>query len=240
MRTLIRDNEGGVHQHSAKSQKIIAQHCRWFRSSLSTVLVRETSQPKRPSTCNFSYLLSSPPETMSSLVLMDLIKYKKSKTVPTEPQPHQYWITISTDHPMPLLIIDISAFCSELGSAPKQRKLMVVSVRPHYSHDPHGPKYEQYYQQKLMLHVPFRHIDQLKGTFETFSDAYLIFLQSGNIPPTLEDDIRRLRKHQVEQEDEDANEVCNIVYVCVHFIIFLTQECLTHNQHREAEANLSP
>ena len=95
---------------------------------------------------------------------------------------------------------------------------MVVSVRPHYSHDPHGPKYEQYYQQKLMLHVPFWHIDQLKGTFETFSDAYLIFLQSGNIPPSLEDDIRRLREHQVEWNKKmrmQTRFVILFMYVCI-------------------------
>ena len=64
----------------------------------------------------------------------------------------------------------------------------------------------------------------------------MIFLQSANIPPSLEDDIRRLSEHQVEQEDEDANEVFNIVYVCVMaFIMFLIQECLTYNQHQETE-----
>ena len=73
-----------------------------------------------------------------------------------------------------------------------------------------------------MLLVPFRHINQLKGTCEKFSDAYMIFLQSANIPPSLEDDIRRLSEHQVEQEDEDANEVFNTVCVCVMaFIMFL-------------------
>lgn len=62
----------------------------------------------------------------------------------------------------------------------------------------------------------------VEGTCEKFSDAYMIFLQSANIPPSLEDGIRRLSEHQVEQEDEDANEVFNIVYVCVMaFIMFL-------------------
>ena len=56
----------------------------------------------------------------------------------------------------------------ELGTAPKQHKLMVISVRPYCSHNTCGPKYEQYCQQKLMLHVPFRHINQLKGTCEKF------------------------------------------------------------------------
>ena len=48
----------------------------------------------------------------------------------------------------------------ELGTVPKKHKMMIVNVRPYCSPDPNGPKYEQYCQQKLMLHVPFRHIDQ--------------------------------------------------------------------------------
>ena len=71
----------------------------------------------------------------------------------------------------------------ELGTTPKQHKTMVVSVRPYCSHDPNGLNYEQYCQQKLILCIPFRHVSQLKGTCEKFSDAYLIFLQSANIPP---------------------------------------------------------
>ncbi len=60
-----------------------------------------------------------------------------------------------------------------------------------------------------MLHVPFRDVDQLKRTCDTFSEAYAIFLQSGNVSPSLEDDIRRLSEHQLEQDDDDdANEVC--------------------------------
>ncbi len=96
----------------------------------------------------------------------------------------------------------------ELGAAPKHHKMKIVSIRPYCSPDPDGPKYEQYCKQKLMLHVPFHHVDQLKGTCDTFSEAYAIFLESGNVPPSLEDDIRRLNEHQLEQDDDDdANEV---------------------------------
>ena len=49
----------------------------------------------------------------------------------------------------------------ELGTVPKHQKMKVVGVRPYCSPDPDGPKYEQYCKQKLMLHVPFRHVDQL-------------------------------------------------------------------------------
>ena len=97
----------------------------------------------------------------------------------------------------------------ELGTAPKQHKMKILSVRPYCSPDPNGPKYEQYCQQKLMLHVPFRSVDQLKGACERFSEAYSIFLSSANVPPSLEDDIRRLTEQHMEQE-QDANEVRNI------------------------------
>ena len=94
----------------------------------------------------------------------------------------------------------------DLGTSPKQHKMKIVSVRPYCSLDPNGPKFEQYSQQKLMLHVPFREINQLKGTCETFSQAYSEFLQSANIPVSLEDDIRRL-SNQGEHQDEDTDEV---------------------------------
>ena len=67
--------------------------------------------------------------------------------------------------------------------------MKVVSVRPYYSPDPSGPTYEQYWQQRLMLHVLFRNIIKLKGMCETSSEAYTVFLQSTNIPASLEDDI---------------------------------------------------
>ena len=47
-----------------------------------------------------------------------------------------------------------------------------------------------------MQHVPFRHVDELKGTCSTFVEAYAIFFHSGNVPPSLEDDIDRLEQQQ--------------------------------------------
>ena len=84
----------------------------------------------------------------------------------------------------------------ELGTTPKHHKMKIVSVRPYCSPDPNGPQYEQYCKQKLMLHVPFRHVDVLKGTCESFTEAYAIFLQTDNVPSSLEDDIRRLTEQQ--------------------------------------------
>ena len=71
----------------------------------------------------------------------------------------------------------------ELGTLPKNHKMMIVNVRPYCSPDPNGPKYEQYCQQKLILDVPFH---QLKGECDKFSEAYFIFLQSANISRLIE------------------------------------------------------
>ena len=89
----------------------------------------------------------------------------------------------------------------------KRRKNVVVIVRPYYSPDPHGPNYEQYCQQKLMLHVPFRHQNELLGSNTTFTAAYANFLQSGNIPSSLEDDIHRLQELSQQPSEDDDSEV---------------------------------
>ena len=61
----------------------------------------------------------------------------------------------------------------QLGSNPKhRRKDIIVVVRPFCSSDPSGPKSEQYCRHKLMLHKPFRRVDDLKANFDTFAEAY--------------------------------------------------------------------
>ena len=61
----------------------------------------------------------------------------------------------------------------ETGSEPlKRTKKVIVIVRPYYSPDPQSPKYEQYCQQKLMLHVPFRHLCELLNGNTIFTAAY--------------------------------------------------------------------
>ena len=57
-----------------------------------------------------------------------------------------------------------------------------------------------------MLHVPFRHLSELLGNNTTFTAAYAEFLQSGSIPPSLQDDIHRLQQSS-QQPREDDNEV---------------------------------
>ena len=96
----------------------------------------------------------------------------------------------------------------ETGSEPSQRrKKVVVIVRPYCSPDPQGPKYEQYCEQKLMLHMPFRHKNELLGNHSTFTAAFADFLQSGSIPPSLEDDIHRLQQSSEQPSEDEDTEV---------------------------------
>ena len=61
----------------------------------------------------------------------------------------------------------------ESNSEPsKRRKNVVVIVRLYYALDPHCPNYEQYCQQKLVLHVPFHHQNELLSGNTTFTAAY--------------------------------------------------------------------
>ena len=104
----------------------------------------------------------------------------------------------------------------ELSSEPSRRsKDVVVIVRPYCSPDPNSPKYEQYCQQKLMLYKPFQHHHDLLAGYEHYSTAYANFLQVGNIPPSLEDDIHRLEQqtqqspqsnHTQEQNEEQPDQ----------------------------------
>ena len=108
---------------------------------------------------------------------------------------------------MPLLhFVQHYTMPKETSTEPsKRRKKVVVIVRPYCSPDPQGPKYEQYYQQKLMLHVPFRHQSELLDNHTTFTAAYADFFQSGSIPSSLEDDIHRLQQlSQQPSQDQDS------------------------------------
>ena len=78
----------------------------------------------------------------------------------------------------------------KLGAEPTPRSRHIVVIpRPYVSPDPAGDKYEQYCRQSLMQHKPFCHMDDLLSGCDTYIDAYTAFLQSGEIPPSLEDDM---------------------------------------------------
>jgi hypothetical protein len=88
-----------------------------------------------------------------------------------------------------------------------RRKEVVVIVRPFCSPDPQGPKYEQYCRQKLMLHQPFRQLDELLGGCENNAEAYSTFLRSGVVPPSIANDIRLLESARRENPENDDEEV---------------------------------
>ena len=101
------------------------------------------------------------------------------------------------------------AVSKELSSEPKcRKKSIIVITRPYVSPDCNGPNYEQYCHQRLMLHKPYRQEEDLLLGCDTYSHAYALFLRSSNIPPSLEEDIRRLEQHMPAQQEEDIdNEV---------------------------------
>ena len=82
-----------------------------------------------------------------------------------------------------------------LGAEPTCR--IVVIPRPYVSPDPASEKYEQY----------FRHIDDLLSGYDTHINAYAAFLQSGQIPPSLEDDMYHLLRLLNSNEDDSETEV---------------------------------
>uniref|UniRef100_A0A1X7U1Y3 Uncharacterized protein n=1 Tax=Amphimedon queenslandica TaxID=400682 RepID=A0A1X7U1Y3_AMPQE len=99
----------------------------------------------------------------------------------------------------------------ELGDEPKKRsKEVIVTPRPYWSPDPSGPNYEQYCRQSLMKCKPFRDINELKSTYDTFTEAYAEFLQSGNIPRSLEQDISQeeLQQNQQSRAQEEWMLIC--------------------------------
>ena len=104
----------------------------------------------------------------------------------------------------------------ELGAEPnRRRKKVVVIARPYCSPDPAGPMYEQYCHQSLMQHKTFRQVSELLAGHETYAQAYTEFLQTGNIPPSLEEDIFRLQQLQSTQA-ATQNEVRYCDICCVH------------------------
>jgi len=86
------------------------------------------------------------------------------------------------------------------------KKNVAVIPRPYCSPDPNGSKYEQYCRQKQTMHKPFRCLNDLLEMFESHSDAYYHFLQTGAVPPSLADDIHRLEVAERENLDHGESE----------------------------------
>ena len=104
-----------------------------------------------------------------------------------------------------------------LGAEPSRRtKRIVVIPQPYVSSDPAGDKYEQYCRHSLMQHQCFRQMDD---GYDNYIDAYAAFLQSGHIPPCLEDDMYRLMQHTQNTDDSiDDSEVCAPTLPCIHIM----------------------
>ena len=108
-----------------------------------------------------------------------------------------------------------------LGAEPTRKtRRIVVIPRPYVSSDPASDKYEQYCRQSLMQHQCFRQMDDLLSGYDNYIDAYAAFLQSGHIPPCLEDDMYRLMQHTQSTEDDtdDNSEVCAPIHLCIHIM----------------------
>ena len=143
---------------------------------LSTQLERESIQHKKPIT----FCCSSPctrHQRVSSLSVLD-----GSRGVESNVQ--LILCSITTHIPLTVYTITILNFTRQytifvrhfvppflfghqFGDEPKRSTEVIVITRPHCSHDPTCPNYEQYCHQCLMKCKPFREINELKSGFDT-------------------------------------------------------------------------
>lgn len=108
----------------------------------------------------------------------------------------------------------------ELGAAPNKRNKKVVDItRPYCS--PAGPKYEQYCQQSLMKHKNFQQFTDLLAGHETYTQAYAEFLQTRDIPSSLEEYIFHLQQHQPQANADEVNVHVHLSHTCMHIYMFV-------------------
>ena len=62
---------------------------------------------------------------------------------------------------------------------------------------------------RLMLHITFRHMSDLLGENDTYAAAYHHMLQSANLPPSLEEDVRTFEQFEIQQLTQDDNTVAD-------------------------------
>ena len=94
----------------------------------------------------------------------------------------------------------------DVNLPPKRRnKKVIVIARPYCSPDPEGPNYEQFCRQYLMQHKSFRQINELVDGFQNYTEAYDTFLQSSNIPQSLENDIFQQNSYEQQQQEQQVN-----------------------------------
>ena len=122
--------------------------------------VRETTQLKKPAICSSSYQCSEHPDTLSCSASMDLVQWKigwmKTMQPATALSALDHYIgrpTTPQFNEMTLLHYVCSAVhhAQAIGFKPIPiRNAVGVIVRPYFSPDPSGPKYEEYCRQKLI------------------------------------------------------------------------------------------
>ncbi len=118
----------------------------------------------------------------------------------------------------------------ELGAQPNRRsKKVIVTTRPHCSPDPAGPKYEQYCHQSLMKHNSFRQVSDLLAGHDTYTQAYAEYLQAGNVPASLEEDIFRLEAHQQQENPTNTDEVCDVLLLLCTLIVRSSSKLIAFN-----------
>ena len=81
-----------------------------------------------------------------------------------------------------------------------------------------------------MQHKCFRHMDNLLSGYNNYIDAYAAFLQSGYIPPCLEDDMYRLFQlsQSTKDDTEDTEVSLHTCYILCNTCIFHTLCCICH------------
>ena len=79
-----------------------------------------------------------------------------------------------------------------------------------------------------MKHKSFRQVTDLLAGHETYAEAYAEFLQTGDILPSLEEDIFRLQQHQ---EQANADEVhVHLSHTCMYiYMLMLNLACNVHS-----------
>ena len=200
------------------------------RSCSSTLWERETTLPRRPATYFCSCPCLKHHVTLSSSALMDLVllritwrrgsvlQHSLSSTMERPDSPHFNCMTLlefARQYSMPKTV----------GAEPTHRSRRIVVIPlPYVSSDPAGEKYEQYCRQSLMQHKSFRLLDNLLSGYDNYIDAYAAFLQSGQIPSCLEDDLYRLLQSNEEDSEDSQVSLCACpsfmkhMYTCYIFI----------------------
>ena len=115
------------------------------------------------------------------------------------------------------------------GSVPSLRnKHVIIIPRPYCSPDPAGPNYEQYCRHSLMQYKNFRVVN---SGYATFADAYVAYLESGNIPNSLQDDIHRLQKYNESHEEQESYQVLLLFNTLHMYTMMVHVHACTHITH---------